>query len=178
MKAILPRESVASELNRQIALTGNFEGERALNVRVVDGYTAANVTVPTDANRYLVMENEFGKSIEITGNASFFFGSQLNTITGSDKILSSLGSNTYSNNTAGNIDGGVDTTADNGVVEVRIDDSSGNSVTRQVQLAALDSSRSFSDFAADLQAAINSAFSGDGYSVTAGVTDGNFSFVM
>ena len=32
-------ESVASELNRQIALTGNFEGERALNVRVVDGYT-------------------------------------------------------------------------------------------------------------------------------------------
>ena len=42
-------ESVASELNRQLALSGNFEGERALNVRVVDGYTAANVTVPTDA---------------------------------------------------------------------------------------------------------------------------------
>ena len=123
-------ESVASELNRQLALSGNFEGERALNVRVVDGYTAANVTVPTDANRYLVMENEFGKAIEVTGNASFFFGSQLNTITGSDKILSSLGSNTYSNNTAGKIDGGVDTTADNDV-EVRIDDSSGNSVTRQ-----------------------------------------------
>ena len=76
------------------------------------------------------------------------------------------------------MDGGVDTTADNGVVEVRIDGADGSSITRQVQLGTLDSTRSFSDFAADLQSAINTAFSGDGYSVSASVTDGNFSIVM
>jgi flagellin len=171
-------DAVAHEINRQLALSGAFEGERALSARVADGYTAANTTVPTDANRYLILENEHGKSIQLSGNASFFFGSQLNTITGSDKILSSLGSNTYSNNTAGNIDGGVDTTAESGVIEVRIDGTNGNSVTRQIQLATLETSRSFADFADDLEAAINSAFAGDGYSVTAGVTDGNFSIVM
>ena len=171
-------EAVASELNRQLALSGQFQGERGLTARVADGYTASNTTVPTDSNRYLILENEHGKSIQITGNASFFFGSQLNTITGSDKILSSLGSNTYGNDTAGRIDGGVDTTADSGVVEVRIDGANGNSITRQVQLGTLDTSRSFSDFAADLETAINSAFAGDGYSVTASVTDGNFSIMM
>ena len=171
-------EGLASEINRQLTMSGQFDGERALNARVEDGYTATNTTVPTDANRYLILESAHGKSIQISGNAQTFFGSQYNTITGSDKILNSLGSTAYSNDTAGQIDGGVDTTADNGVVEVRIDGADGTSVTRQVQLSSLDTSRSFSDFANDLQTAVNDAFAGDGFSISASVTDGNFSIVM
>ena len=170
-------DSLASEINRKLALSGQFDGERAITAKVVDGYTASNVTEPTDANRYLVLESEHGKSIQLTGDANTWFGSQYNTITGSNKILGSLGSNEYSFNTAGRIDGGVDTTVNSGVVEVRIDDGA-TSVTRQVQLANLDSSRSYGEFANDLQSAINDGFAADGYSVTAAFADGQLSVTL
>ena len=55
-------DSLVSEINRKLALSGQFEGERAPTAKVVDGYTSTNVTVPTDANRYLVLENEHGRA--------------------------------------------------------------------------------------------------------------------
>ena len=172
-------DNLAADFNRQIQSSGNFAGDRELTVRVVDGYTFNNTQVPEDQRRYLIMENAAGKQIEIGGSqAAMFFGTQADTKIANGKILSSLGIDDYGYVSHGKLDGGVDTTADNGVVEVRIDGADGSSITRQVQLGTLDSTRSFSDFAADLQSAINTAFSGDGYSVSASVTDGNFSIVM
>ena len=172
-------DNLAADLNRQIQSSGNFSGDRDLTVSVVNGYTYNNTTVPEDQRRYLIMENSAGKQIEIGGTeAATFFGTQADTKIANGKILSSLGINEYGYTSHGLQDGGVDTTAENGVVEVRIDGTDGSSTTRQVQLGTLDSTRSFSDFAADLQSAINTAFSGDGYSVSASVTDGNFSIVM
>ena len=172
-------DNLAADLNRQIQSSGNFSGDRDLTVSVVNGYTFNNTAVPTDQRRYLIMENSAGKQIEIGGTeAAKFFGTQADTTIGNGKILSSLGIDEYGYASHGLQDGGVDTTVENGVVEVRIDGADGSSITRQVQLGTLDSTRSFSDFAADLQSAINTAFSGDGYSVSASVTDGNFSIVM
>jgi len=172
-------DNLAADLNRQIQSSGNFSGDRDLTVSVVNGYTYNNTTVPEDQRRYLIMENSAGKQIEIGGTeAASFFGTQADTKIANGKILSTLGIDDYGYISHGLQDGGVDTTAENGVVEVRIDGTDGSSTTRQVQLGTLDSTRSFSDFAADLQSAINTAFSGDGYSVSASVTDGNFSIVM
>jgi len=172
-------DNIAADLNRQIQSSGNFAGDRSLTVSVVNGYTYNNTAVPEDQRRYLIMENAAGKQIEIGGGqAAQFFGTQADTKIANGKILSTLGIDDYGYISHGLQDGGVDTTAENGVIEVRIDGTDGSSTTRQVQLGTLDSTRSFSDFAADLQSAINTAFSGDGYSVSASVTDGNFSIVM
>jgi flagellin len=171
-------DALAADLNRQIQSSGKFSGDRDLTAKVVNGYTFNNGDVPGDQRRYLILENSAGKNIQIGGNGAAFFGTEADTKIGNARILSSLNSSEYGKVTDGQIDGGVDTTAENGVVEVRIDGADGSSTTRQIQLSTLETSRSFADFADDLEAAINSAFAGDGYSVTAGVTDGNFSIVM
>jgi flagellin len=167
-------DALASEMNRAIAATGAFEGDRALTAKVVDGYTTLNSDTPADAKRYLVLENAGGKTVELTGTAvtasTGLFGDQANSAIGNGRILSDLGINAYGYETAGLTEGGVDTTANSGIFEVRIDDGT-TSITRQIQLGTQEANRSFSDFASDLQSAVNAAFADDGYSVTASFGD-------
>jgi flagellin len=101
----------------------------------------------------------------------------LTSTIGNTRILDSLGSASYQFDTSGRIDGGVDTTAELGVVEVSIQDGD-TSITRQVTLGNQSDARSFSDFASDLQAAVNSAFAGDGYSVSASFSGGSLSISL
>jgi flagellin len=166
-------EALASEMNRAIAASGAFEGDRAITAVVKDGYTYNNTTTPGDAKRYLALENAAGKTIEVAGETATvnFFGTAANSTIGNTRILSDLNADkVYGYKTSGLTDGGVDTTAGSGIVEVRIDDGS-TSITRQVTLDNQNSARSFSEFASDLQTAVNAAFADDGYSVTASYGD-------
>jgi flagellin len=172
-------EALATEMNRAIAATGAFEGDRALSVRVADGYTTVNTDTPEDAKRYLILENSGGQSIEVGGTEAIaFFGAQVDSTTGNTRILSDLGVQAYGFDTSDLTDGGVDTTANNGIFEVQLNDGA-TSITRQIQLGSQDANRSFSDFASDLQTAVNAAFENDGYSVTASYgADGTISVAL
>jgi len=165
-------EALAAEMNRAISASGAFEGDRAITAVVKEGFTYNNTTTPGDAKRYLALENTSGKTIEVAAETATvnFFGSSNNSTIGNTRILSDLGTSSYGYETAGLLDGGVDTTANSGIVEVRIDDGT-TSITRQVTLGNQDAARSFSDFASDLQTAVNAAFADDGYSVTASYGD-------
>ena len=173
-------DKLADEINLQLARSGKFEGDSALRAVVKEGFDTAHTDSPTDSHRYLALESDAGKDIELTGNfvtAGFFFGTETNTEIDSGRALASLGSVAYDIQTAGLIDGGVDTTAGSGVVTVSIQDGA-NTISRDVALGNQSSNRAFADFASDLSTAINSAFASDGYSVTTSFSNGSFSVAL
>ncbi len=173
-------DKLADEINLQLARSGKFEGDSALRAVVKEGFDTAHTDSPTDSHRYLALESDAGKDIELTGNfvtAGFFFGTETNTEIDSGRALASLGSIAYDIQTAGLIDGGVDTTAGSGVVTVSIQDGA-NTISRDVALGNQSSNRAFADFASDLSTAVNAAFASDGYSVTTSFSNGSFSVAL
>jgi len=174
-------EDVANEINLQIARSGSFQGDNALQAVVYSGSDTTHADTPSDVNKYLVLESAGGRTASIAGTfvtaGVGFFGSERNTEINSTRILSSLGQPWENYETSGKVDGGVDTTASNGLVSVTIANGS-STVTRQVSLANQSATRSFADFASDLGSAINSAFSADGFSVTTAFTGGKLSVAL
>ncbi len=168
-------EDLASEINLQIAKSGGFQGDNAIKAVVYSGQDSYHEGVPVATNKYLALENAGGHVVSVSGSfASKFLGSETNTQINSTRILTSLGQPWANLNTAGKVDGGVDTTAGAGVVSVTVANGS-SSITKQVSLGNQSATRSFSDFASDLGAAINSAFQADGYSVNASFAGGKLS---
>jgi len=169
-------EDLAKEVNLQIAKSGNFQGDNAIKAVVYSGQDSYHLGVPTATNKYLVLENAGGHPVTVTTTAfsTKFLGSEVNTQINSTRILSSLGQPWTNLDTANKVDGGVDTTAGGGVVSVTIANGS-SSITKQVSLGNQSATRSFSDFANDMGAAINSAFAADGYSVNASFAGGKLS---
>ena len=169
-------EAYAAEIQRVIDETGTFSGENAVNVVVKEGTTDAS---PLEPVKYVAFENEHGKFMSIANNQLVAFGTDVDTFIDNTNVLSELqdelgltaDQTTYA--THGGIDGGVDTTQDGGYVSVSIQDGE-NTVTKAVQVSQ-DATRNFADFASDLEAAINTDFAGNGYSVTIAESGGSFS---
>ena len=167
-------ENLASEINRQIQSSGLFEGDNAVRAVVYSGYDSLHGDTPSDAHKFLAIESASGKQIDLSGTfvtAGNFFGSERNSEVDSTVILSSLGNAQFDFISSGRVDGGVDTTAGSGIVNVAIQDGS-NVVSRQVVLPNQSVTRAFADFSSDLQTAVNAAFAGDGFSVTASYSGG------
>jgi flagellin len=167
-------DNLASEINRQIQSSGLFEGDNAVRAVVYSGYDSLHGDTPSDAHRFLAIESAYGKQIDLSGTfvtSGNFFGSERNSEVDSTVILSSLGAAQFDFISSGRVDGGVDTTAGSGIVNVSIQDGS-NVISRQVVLANQSTTRAFADFTADLQAAVNAAFAGDGFSVSASYSEG------
>ena len=156
--------------------TGTFSGENAVNVVVKEGTTDAS---PLEPVKYIAFENEHGKFMSIANNQLVAFGTDVDTFIDNTNVLSELqdelgltaDQTTYA--THGGIDGGVDTTQDGGYVSVSIQDGE-NTITKAVQVTQ-DATRNFADFASDLEAAINTDFAGNGYSVSIAESGGSFS---
>ena len=169
-------EAYAAEMQRVINETGTFSGENAVNVVVKEGTTDAS---PLEPVKYIAFENEHGKFMSIANNQLAAFGTDVDTFIDNTNVLSELqdelgltaDQTTYA--THGGIDGGVDTTQDGGYVSVSIQDGE-NTVTKAVQVTQ-DATREFADFASDLEAAINTDFAGNGYSVSIAESGGSFS---
>ena len=169
-------EAYAAEIQRVINETGTFSGENAVNVVVKEGTTDAS---PLEPVKYVAFENEHGKFMSIANNQLAAFGTDVDTFIDNTNVLSELqdelgltaDQTTYA--THGGIDGGVDTTQDGGYVSVSIQDGE-NTVTKAVQVSQ-DATRNFADFASDLEAAINTDFAGNGYSVSIAASGGSFS---
>ena len=168
-------EAYAREIQRVIDENGTFSGENAVNVVVKEGTTDA---APLEPVKYIAFENEHGKFMSLANNNLVAFASETDTFIDNTNVLSELqdelgltaDQTTYA--THGGIDGGVDTTKDGGYVSVSIQDGS-NTVTKAVQVTQ-DATRTFADFASDLEAAINTDFAGNGYSVSIAESGGSF----
>ena len=169
-------EAYAAEIQRVIDEDGTFSGDNAVNVVVKEGTTDAS---PLEPVKYLALENEHGKFMSLANNQLVAFGTDLDTFIDNTNVLSELqdelgltaDATTYA--THGGIDGGVDTTQDGGYVSVAIQDGD-STVTKAVQVTQ-DATRTFADFASDLEAAINTDFASDGYSVSIAASGSSFS---
>jgi flagellin len=170
-------EAVATEMNRLIAESDAFKGENAIRVVVKEGYDDFQTTAPTDLHRFLAIESDFGKVIEIGGDSAYLFGTETNTVIDSSKILSSVTGSTYEVTTHGLTSGGVDTTQGSGVIDVQIQ-SGTSTIQRSVTLGTQSANQTFAAFAADLSASINSAFSADGFSVTTSYANGAMTLML
>lgn len=173
-------EALADEINLQIARSGKFTGDSAIEAVVLSGYDVYHTDTPSDVHKYLSIQSAAGKQIELSGTfvaTGQFMGQESDSEVDSARILSSLGSTAYDLATHDLTDGGVDTTAGSGAVTVTIVDGD-TTVSRAVTLGNQSSTRSFADFASDLQTAVNAAFSDDGYSVTASYSGGSFSVTL
>ena len=169
-------DDVANEINRQISQSGAFKGADAIKATVYSGQDVYHAGVPTATNKYLVLEGAGGKQITVGGSfATKYFGTETNTTINSTRILSSMGQPWTNYDTANKISGGVDTTA--GPVTVTIANGS-KSITKQVTLGGQSATRSFSDFASDLNSAINTAFAADGFSTKTTVAGGKLSLSL
>jgi len=174
-------DALASEINLQIEKSGMFQGDNAIKAVVYTGNDVFHADQPADVNKYLVLESAGGKQVTIDGTfvtaGTKFFGTERNTEINSTRILSSLGMPWNNLQTANKVDGGVDTTAGNGIISVTIANGS-SSITKQVSLGNQSATRSFSDFSNDLGSAINAAFSADGYSVNTSFEGGKLSVTL
>jgi flagellin len=74
--------------------------------------------------------------------------------------------------------GGVDLSANNTLSVNLVDANTGASTTKNITLNSTSKNVSLADYAALVQSSINSAFSADGFSVTASSSNGNFSLAM
>ena len=176
-------ENLAAEINLQVDKSAMFQGENAVKATVYSGDDVYHLDNPTNMNKYLVIENAGGKQITVSGTfttvapgtgAGLSFGTEKNSQINSTRILNSLGLPWNNVDTAHKVAGGVNTTADNGLVSVTVANGS-SSITKQVSLANQSATRSFSDFASDLGSAINAAFAADGYSVKTSFANGKLS---
>ena len=176
-------ENLAAEINLQVDKSAMFQGENAIKATVYSGDDVYHLDNPTNMNKYLVIENAGGKQITVSGNfttvapgtgAGLSFGTEKNSQINSTRILNSLGLPWNNVDTAHKVAGGVNTTADNGLVSVTVANGS-SSITKQVSLGNQSATRAFSDFASDLGSAINAAFAADGYSVKTSFAGGKLS---
>jgi len=74
--------------------------------------------------------------------------------------------------------GGVDLSTNNTLSVNLVDANTGASTTKNITLNSTSKNVSLADYAALVQSSINSAFSADGFSVTASSSNGNFSLAM
>jgi len=168
-------DSLAASINLTIKASGAFEGENALTARV---YRGTDVADPSTAVQYLVLENAGGKKITLVTDSASLFGAEDDSFVDDAAILSNLGivPNTSTDyDTSGRMAGGVNTTANNGVVSIQV--VSGNTtISKQVQLSVKNANTSFSDFAAQMTSDANTAFAGTGVSFVGSYQNGQLSF--
>ena len=166
---------LAESINNSIKASGAFEGENAIRATVYRGNTVAD---PSTAVQYLALENVGGKTITIDTDDAGVFGTETDSFIDDASKLEQLGitpNDSTDWNTAGRTAGGVDTTKNNGVVEISV--SSGNTViTKQVKLSEQDKNMSFSEFNSRLVSDANVAFAGTGVSFTGSYANGKLSF--
>jgi len=168
-------DDLAASINQTIKASGAFSGENAITAKVYRGNTVADPSTPV---QYLALENVGGKKITIDADDAGVFGTEADSFIDDASKLEQLGitPNSATNyDTSGHMAGGVDTTANNGIVSIQV--ASGDTViSKQVQLSKRDANMSFSDFATQLVQDANAAFAGSGVSFTGGVQNGQLSF--
>ena len=180
-------EALAASIQYEIDASGQFEGEDALQVRVESYTNGTSAASRLDgAVDRLVLASEFGKKIELGGNSTTdtsdngfaLFGAELDTNIADTTLFQELGisPDQTSYRTNDRIDGGVDTTAGSGVVNLEVN-RDGNTYSYGLALTQ-NANTSFADFAADLEAKANAAFAGDGISFSVSSSGGQFSLTM
>jgi len=179
-------EAYAAALQYEIDAHGSFSGENALTVGVEYYTNGTSATTERDGEvARLVMSSDFGKKIEISGqvtvtatNGFAFFGAETDTVIADTQLFNELGisPSETSYRTHDRVDGGIDTTAGGGVVNVAVE-KDGNTYSYGLALTQ-DANTSFDDFVSDLQAKANAAFAAQGISFTASNSSGQISFTM
>lgn len=168
-------DDLAASINLSIKASGAFTGENAITAKVYRGNTVAD---PSVSVQYLALENAGGKKITIDTDDAGVFGGEKDSFIDDAAVLEQLGitPNSATNyDTSGRLAGGVDTTANNGVVSIQV--ASGDTViSKQVQLSKRDANMSFADFATQLVQDANAAFAGSGVTFSGGVQNGQLSF--
>ena len=168
-------DDLAASINNTIKASGAFTGENAITAKVYRGNTVAD---PSTSVQYLALENAGGKKITIDTDDAAVFGGELDSFIDDAALLEQLGitPNSATNyDTSGHMAGGVNTTANNGIVTIQV--ASGNTtISKAVQLSKRDVNMSFEDFASQLVTDANAAFADSGVSFTGGVSNGQLSF--
>ncbi len=168
-------DDLAASINQTIKASGAFSGENAITAKVYRGNTVGDPSTPV---QYLALENVGGKKITIDADDAGVFGGETDSFIDDASKLEQLGitPNSATNyDTSGHMAGGVDTTANNGIVSIQV--ASGDTViSKQVQLSKRDANMSFADFATQLVQDANAAFAGSGVTFSGGVHNGQLSF--
>ena len=185
-------ENLAASLQFEIDQSGDFEGEDAINV-VVREYTSETAVAGSPAVKYLAFESAFGKIIQVaegntdgttvtsltTGAASASSAAaQITSELANTNIYAELGvePDETAYITHGLIDGGVDTTADRGLVSFSVE-SDGNEYSYQLSMTQ-NANMSFADFTSELVTKANAAFAGAGISFSSSTDGDQFSLSM
>ena len=180
-------EALAASIQFEIDASGQFEGEDALRV-LVESYTnGTDATTELDgAVKRLVLASDEGKKIELSGiattdtsvNGFAVFGAELDTSVADTTLFQELGVSPDQTNyrTNDRIDGGVDTTAASGIVNLQVQ-INGNTLSYDLALEQ-DVTTSYADFTADLATKANAAFASDNISFTAANTGSQFTLTM
>ena len=180
-------EALAASIQFEIDASGQFEGEDALRV-LVESYTnGTDATTELDgAVKRLVLASDEGKKIELSGiattdtsdNGFALFGAELDTSVADTTLFQELGVSPDQTNyrTNDRIDGGVDTTAASGIVNLQVQ-INGNTLSYDLALEQ-DVTTSYADFTADLATKANAAFASDNISFTAANTGSQFTLTM
>ena len=180
-------EAYAASLQYEIDASGQFDGENALTVGVEYYTNGSTATSEADgAVARLVLSSEFGKKIELSGEATTsttvngfaFFGDELDTAIDATYMFQELGISPDDTlyRTHDRVDGGIDTTAGSGIVNLSV--VQGGSTYSYALTLDQDANTSFDDFASDLQAKANAAFVAQGLTFTASNNDGTLTFAM
>jgi len=174
-------EQLASSLQMEIDRSGEFAGDDAISVGV-GYYTDETAPAGSGQLKYLEFTNAAGKQISLAeGTSTLMDGSAAGTFTSTlanTNIYQELGiePDETSYKTHDLIDGGIDTTADNGLVSFEVA-YEGNTYSYQLAMTQ-DANRSFADFASELMTQANAAFAANGISFTGGLTDSSFAIAM
>lgn len=170
-------EDVAASIQYELDAHGAFQGENALIARVVS-YTDETAPAGSGQLKYLAIESAYGKEIEITETTSSLLGSETNSLINATKIFQEYGVEPDETNyrTHARVDGGVDTTAGSGLVNLSVTDGA-NSYVYQLSMAQ-DANTSFASFTADLEAKANAAMAAHGISFSVNTSGTNVSIDM
>ena len=174
-------EALASSLQMEIDRSGEFAGDDAISVGV-GYYTDETAPAGSGQLKYLEFTNAAGKQISLVeGTSTLMDGASAGTFTSTlanTNIYQELGvePDETSYKTHDLVDGGIDTTADNGLVSFEVE-YEGNTYSYQLAMTQ-DANRSFADFSSELMTKANAAFAANGISFTGGLTDSSFAIAM
>ena len=180
-------EALAASIQFEIDASGQFEGEDALRVLVETYTNGTDATTELDgAVKRLVLASDEGKKIELSGiattdtsdNGFALFGAELDTNVADTTLFQELGVSPDQTDyrTNDRIDGGVDTTAASGIVNLQVQ-INGNTLSYDLALEQAVTT-SYADFTADLATKANAAFASDNISFTAANTGSQFTLTM